>query len=433
MTPNTLGIKFLRLAVAEGATAAFRRHADPSLYLTEPEQRARDVVEAHVSAFGGMPGPVALATEGIVFPSNNVPEESLDYYGAQLYRRAGYGGINERFPALQEAMKNMDMDGVLTVLRDMLSVVSSKTGANNYSTLAFEAQRVLSDYRFAKQHPGLRGVTLRWPTLNDVTNGAMGGDLIVVAGRPGMGKSWILLELALAAFRSGRTVAFASMEMALLQIARRWLGGMTGINPNSLRAGEIPYWSEVRLLELIAELSTTAPVHLFRGETEKSVAGLEAMMDEFEPDILYVDAAYLLSPAGRSQGYITRWESISKVVSQLKQLSLRKDRPIVLSVQFNRNAKHAKGHKQEKDGMPPDLADIAGSDSIPQDASIVLGATYGRSPFKLTRREIHNMKNREGETKNFGINFTFNPVNFDEVELSDSESDAPIADLSWML
>lgn len=428
LAPNTLGVRFIRAVIASDSVSLFRNTADRTLFL-ENEWATFDAVASHVSLYGKLPGTAALALEGITFGQDGAAQETPTYYADQLRRRGAYNAVNARHPSLAEALKQKDMETAITVLRDMLSEASSKAGADNYSSLKIEAERVRADYQFAKLHPGLRGVTLRWDTLNQATNGAMGGDLIVVAGRPGMGKSWIMLELALAAHYSGRSVAFASMEMSLMQIARRMLGSMTGINPNDMRAGNLSQWAEADLISQIADLAGSSPIHLFRGDMKKNVSGIEAMMDEFDPEILLVDAAYLLSPAARQKNGISRWESISEVIRELKQLALRKDKPIIVSVQFNRNQKNKA--KKDEEGVTPDLGDIAGSDSIPQDASVVLGVAPWKAPFAETRRVIHMMKNREGETPKIGINFRFSPVNFDEISFDEEES-APIADVSWM-
>lgn len=428
MLANTLGIKFLRRAIEEGDPRPIRR-VQRDLFLVA-EQPAFDAVSSHIGHYGSVPSFATLAQLGVSFPPAQGHEEPPAYYAAEMRRRAAYNAVNSRHPALSEALKSKDMTGVVGLLREMLAEAASRIEEDNFSSLTLEAQRVLDDYAIAKMSAGLRGVSLRWPTLNAATQGAQGGDLVVVCGRPGVGKSWIMLEMAMEAQRTGRVSAFASMEMSLMQIARRWVGGMTGINPNDIRGGTVSHWSEAELLAQVELLSQKAPVHLFKGDMNKSVDGLAQMMDEFDPDIMYVDAAYLLSPSARSKSGISRWETISAVVRELKQLAMHKNRPIVISVQFNRNQRS----RPKKDDSAPDLADIAGTDSIPQDASIVIGAVPGRPPFQLTRLLAYLMKNRDGEEAIFGINKQFNPVNFDEVPVIDEAAAAgPVVDTSWML
>ena len=194
------------------------------------------------------------------------------------------------------------------------------------------------------------------------------------------------------------------------QIARRWLGRSTRINPNFIRSGEIGSHPEQRMMQAIDSESDRSPVHLLSGDMKKDCGAIEEMVLEFTPSCVYVDAAYLLSPSGRKMGYISRWESISEVIRELKQIAIRYDIPVVASVQFNRNQKN-------KSKKSFDLGDIAGSDSIPQDASIVLGVRDGASPNESTQRIIEVMKNREGESPRFATAFTFTPVDLSEVPL----------------
>jgi replicative DNA helicase len=244
----------------------------------------------------------------------------------------------------------------------------------------------------------------------------MGGDLVVLAGRPSMGKSWLLMKMAFAAARSGRKTGLGSMEMSLKQISRRWLGMATKINPNFIRSGEVGTYSEERMFAEIDAEGERPPVQLLSGDMAKSVATIESMILEFQPEIVFIDAAYLLTPSGRKQGYISRWESITEVVHELKTLALRYDIPVVISVQFNRN----QTNRSKKEF---DLGDIAGSDAIPQDASIVIGVRDGPSPHEVDQRILEVMKNREGDTPVFATEFSFSPVCMDETPLIQEGSD----------
>lgn len=431
--PTTAGTNFVRAAIIHEATGLFRNTSDPDLFLDE-EIPVYAAVAAHLASYGKLPSLPALAAQGLTFVGPEPPEPPA-FYADRIRSRAAYNAIAAKYPSFSASLKDRNLANTITLLRDMLAAAAGKIEASNYSSLGFEAQRVLADFQFAKQHPGLRGASLRWDSLNHATNGAMGGDLCIFAGRPGTGKSWLLLELALRMHAEGKTVAFASMEMSLLQIARRWLGGKTGINPNDMRAGTLAHWSEAKLLAAVEALANESPVHLFRGDMKKNVDGIAQMMDEFNPDVLFVDALYLLSPTARKAGSISRWEAVSEVVRDLKQLALHKDRPVIGSVQFNRNQRNK---PKKKGAETPDLSDVAGSDSIPQDASILVGTSYWPAPFTKSRRILHLMKNREGETVDFGINFSFAPVNFDEIPLpAEHDGDGgsppqPVADTSWM-
>lgn len=410
----TIAEKLVVAALREGNNAIPFRISHDSLIGDEVE--LLNFVREHVSSHGQLPDTVTLSSHGFTTPE---APEPTSYYVDELKRRAIWNHINNLNSQLRDAMTSQDSYAALDVVRQMAGGAGSLSTENTSSLLSNAAADVLSDYNEATHSEGLRGVTLGWDSLDAVTLGAQAGDLIVIAGRPGMGKSWCLIEMAYRAWISGSHIGLVTMEMGTLQVARRWIGRHSAINPNFIRAGQLSQWGESRLLETVEELQTGSGARcaIMSGDFEKSVSGVEAFMLENMPDVLYVDAAYLLSPSGARRGHVSKWEQISEVVGDLKRLALKTARPVVISVQFNRNLKKTQG---------ADLSDIAGSDSIPQDASVVLGITTGSAPHETTRRTITQLKNREGENVEFDINFSFTPVDLSEVsedELDDASEE----------
>jgi replicative DNA helicase len=328
-------------------------------------------------------------------------------------------------------MSSQNTDEMLAVLREMVAEASLVVGSERYTTLRDEVSVVRDDYLWARSNPGLRGIPSGWPTLDLATMGFMGGDVIVLAGRPSMGKSYLLLEMVNSAYLDGNPAALVSMEMTTTQMVRRWVGRRSGFNPNLIRDGGLTTYSHEHLLSVIDDMENNeTPIYMLAGDMRKSVSGIEAMVMEFSPKILFVDAAYLLTPSGRRQGHISKWESISEVICELKQLAIRYDIPVVISVQFNRNQK-SKGKKEL------DLGDIAGSDSIPQDASVVLGIRQGPAPYQRSQRIVEVMKNREGDTPRFATAFSFSPVSMIEVPLveegDDDDGESTVVNTGWMI
>ena len=78
-----------------------------------------------------------------------------------------------------------------------------------------------------------------------------------------------------------------------------------------------------------------------------------------------------------------------------------------------------------------DTVDIAGSDTIPQDASLIFGLRSGAAPFTETRRIVELMKNRDGEESRFSVHFKFSPVNLTEAPAE--EDDEEMSGVSYML
>jgi replicative DNA helicase len=420
------GLSFIRSTVAGGNWKLLRR-AKVEMF-TEEELPAFEFVQAYANQYKELPPLEVIAAEGFSLPTPR-RTASPEYWLDTLKKRYAYTQVDERHPRLVQAMTSQNTDEMLAVLREMVAEASLAVGSERYTTLRDEVQAVKDDYLWARANPGLRGIPSGWSTLDLATMGFVGGDIVVVAGRPSMGKSYMLLEMINSAYLDGNSAALVSMEMTTMQMVRRWVGRRSGFNPNLIRDGGLSTYSHEALLRAVDEMTENeTPIYLLAGDMRKQVSGIEAMVQEFSPKILFVDAAYLLTPSGRKQGHISKWESISEVICELKQLAIRYDIPVVISVQFNRNQK-SKGKKEL------DLGDIAGSDSIPQDASIVLGIRQGPAPYQRTQRIVEVMKNREGETPRFATAFSFNPVTMIEVPFSDEEEgeeDDAVVNISWM-
>jgi replicative DNA helicase len=134
------------------------------------------------------------------------------------------------------------------------------------------------------------------------------------------------------------------------------------------------------------------------------------MVDELRPDVLYIDAAYLVSVNGSSA---KMWEKLAMVGERLKELAISRDIPILQTVQFNRDAVKTKTF---------DLHTIGGSDTIGQLGSVIYAITEAEAPYNETRRNISVIKNREGSVAEFDIHYTFDPPNFTEVTVGEQHN-----------
>ena len=410
--------KLLTAAAETQSTSAILRDVREA-FLLEEELPVYQFAVRHIRNHGAVPSRETLTAAGFRPMEANEP---ASYYVDRIRQRFVYNAINGRHPAFSEAMRARNVDDAVTVLRDMLSSVGLAGARDGYSTLVAEVAGILDEYDSRHLQGGLAGITTGWPTLDEMTMGMMGGDVIVIAGRPSMGKSWMLNEVGYKAWRSGKSVVAVSMEMGRRQFARRWIGRHLGINPNFIRAGQLSHWTEVALRNYPQEVMHMSGVYISSGDMRKSVEAIEPFVAEVCPDLIMVDAAYLLTVEGRHKGGISKWERIGEVIAALKRLAISTDRPVVITVQFNRNQKSSS--KKELD-----LGDIAGSDSIPQDASVVLGVRKGTAPFDEVRRQIVVMKNREGVVGDFETTFSFNPPAMDEVDGEQSDD----AMSAWMI
>jgi replicative DNA helicase len=413
----TLGAQFLKAVLNRGASMALR-DVDESLFL-ESDQNEIGLyrfMRIHTAQYGQLPTADAIAQAGFTLPLR--AGDDIQYYIDQLRERRKFNLVSNAHNEWFDHLKNKRMTDVREGLRTMLHQLDTVQSPNQYSDMAREVAAVYADYQDYKWSPDLlRGVTSGWPTCDAKTMGFQGGDLIVIVGRPGMGKSYILQESAFWANLSGKSSMIMSMEMSVKQLGLRWLARKSGVNPMYIRQGQVSTWSEGRMREAIQDIQHRCPpVYLESGDMDKSIDGVEDMFLRHTPDIIYLDSAYLFSPSGKKQGYISRWEAITSVINDLKKLALRLNRAIVITVQFNRNVKSS-GYKEM------DMSDIGDSDAIPRNASVILGVRKHKPPYQDTKRYIQMMKNRDGDVSDFATLFQFAPVCFEECPITEDEDD----------
>lgn len=421
----TAGEEFILAVIAENKVDLFDLSSAANFVAEEKE--LYNYVKSYLSSYKRFPTRKVLRLAHVL-PQGDRSTDTAEFWYDRICTRTQYNVVNKLHPSFVDAIKKKDMvqvGGILNRMRDELAIHSP---AREFTTLLSEVEKVYEDYRTATTVRGIQGIATPWEALNNQTGGFTGEDLVVLAGRSSIGKSWLLMEMAIAAHLAGHRIGFVSMEMTLSQIARRWAGRRAMFNPNQAKHGQMSTWTERRFLDFIEMLRQEESVHLHSGAKTRTVDDIKAFISKNNLSACYIDAAYFLRPTSIKSNFgMKKHELLSEMVHELKQYGLEKAIPIIISVQFNRNAKADQKRESEQ-------GDVAGTDSFFQDASIVIAPKYGSGSFGKKVRIMELMKNREGETNNFGINFELSPPDFSEVPL-DEEGEPQVEQESaneWM-
>jgi replicative DNA helicase len=225
------------------------------------------------------------------------------------------------------------------------------------------------------------GITTGFDTLNAKLGGMHRSDLVILAGRPGMGKTSLATNLAFnAAMRKvrdredgipddksiGAATAFFSLEMSADQLATRILAEQSEISGEKLRKGEISQHDFRSLARAAADLET---LPLYIDDTPGlTIAALRTRARRLKRqrgvDLIIVDYLQLLSGSGRG-GESNRVQEISEISRGLKQLAKELHVPVIALSQLSRQV-------ESRENKRPILSDLRESGSIEQDADIVL-------------------------------------------------------------
>jgi len=332
-------------------------------------------------------------------------EETPEYYRKKLFDRRLYAQLRGQFSRFRDSLSSFDMDTARTVISEMNSATRIAYSDNDIRNLTEAGQAVLDRYDYVHSRPGMSGIPTLWSRYDEVTSGYQVGDLITYVARPEMGKTMTMLRHAAAAFSYGASVLIVSMEMPIEQIMRRMLGLFTGIDPNLIKRGQVSTSARRRLGEYVANVAGADRLKIFAGGMKRHVADVDLLIQEFCPDIVFIDGVYLM--AAENRNVRTTTERVSEVFTESKQLVLARNVPMVVTTQYNR----ASG-KKGKDGS---LENIAYSDAISTHSSIILSIQEGVPGRERETRIAALIKGRDGEQGQFPYSYRFRPVNLDEL------------------
>lgn len=219
----------------------------------------------------------------------------------------------------------------------------------------------------ASQHTGhLRGLSTGLADLDRLTTGLRPGQLVIVAGRPGLGKSVFGIDLLRhTAVRARRPALHFSIEMGRDEIADRIASAEARIPYMRIREGRLTDNEWARLADVIGESIDPAPMFLddTGGLTLADIRGKARRVQQRHGlDLVVVDYLQIMKTMGRSDN---RARELGELTGGLKILARELEIPVVVICQLNRNPETRQDKK-------PQLSDLRESGSIEQDADIVI-------------------------------------------------------------
>ena len=282
---------------------------------------------------------------------------------------------------------------------------------------------ILSDYydriQYLYEHRGQTvGVATGFIDLDRLLGGFQQADLIIVAGRPGTGKTSLALTAAdFAARRHGLCIAIFSLEMPRQQVVQRLVSGATGIESQRLRTGDINEEELARVARAMGELSETS---IYMDDTP-AIAPMEIrakarrLQAEHPIDLIIVDYLQLMQAGIRMEN---RVQEVSYISRQLKSLAIELNVPVLACSQLSRAV-------ESRVDKRPVLSDLRESGSIEQDADVVMfiyrEEMYVEETFKPNIADIIVAKHRNGPTGQISLRFMKEQTRFTNLELAPEE------------
>ncbi|MCK9204147.1 MAG: replicative DNA helicase, partial [Bacteroidales bacterium] len=320
-----------------------------------------------------------------------------------------------------------DVFDLLDRAENGLFAISESSIGKSYMDMQAIIKQAIKEIVAGRQHEGqLRGVGSGFTELDRVTSGWQKSDLIIVASRPGMGKTALALTMARnAAVDFKKPVAVFSLEMSSIQLVTRLISSETEIPQEKLRRGTM---EDHEWTQLNTRISTLVDAPLFIDDTAAlSIFDLRAKCRRLKAhhDVQMIIVDYLQLMQGNQDTKGNREQEISSISRALKSLAKELNVPVIALSQLSRAS------EKRATGAKPILSDLRESGSIEQDADMVL-FIYRPEYYKIDVdetgestsgiAEVSIAKNRNGPLKDIRLRFISKYAKFVDAEMEYSSN-----------
>lgn len=304
--------------------------------------------------------------------------------------------------------------------------IAQQNMSRGYESLSSLSGKMLKQLEELKGQDGggLTGVPTGFTDLDRLTSGFQSSDLIILAARPGMGKTAFTLSLAKnAAVDFAKPIAFFSLEMSSLQLAQRIISMEAEISGMKMRSGQLEdyEWQQLHTaIERIGEapifIDDTPGINVFELR-----AKCRRLKMQHDIQMIVIDYLQLMSGGGDNQKG-NREQEVSAISRALKGLAKELEVPVIALSQLSRAVEQRGGTKR------PQLSDLRESGSIEQDADIV-SFIYRPEYYQILEdeegqslkdvAELIIAKHRHGALKTVKLRFTPEFARFSDLEDTD--------------
>ena len=306
-----------------------------------------------------------------------------------------------------------DVNGIVDRAQQAIYEVAENKAKEDYQPLSELVEITLDEIESLSQHGVMAGVPTGFIDLDHLTNGLHPGQMVIIAARPGMGKSTLGLDFARSAsIKHGLCSVFFSLEMTKSEIVMRLMSAEAGVPLNHIRKGEMKDEDWNRIANKTAQVSR-APLFIDDSPNLTMMeirAKARRLKQRFDLKLIVIDYMQLMSSGKKVE---SRQLEVSEFSRQIKLLAKELELPVVALSQLNR------GPESRQDKKPM-LSDLRESGSLEQDADVVIllhrEDAYDKQSQRAGEADFIIAKHRNGPTDVLPVAFQGNLSRFVDMQ-----------------
>ena len=348
-----------------------------------------------------------------------ISSANLDHYIDEVKENATRRNlINSATEIINDAYDNEDINSLIDdAERNILNVVKARTVSDfvPIHEILRRAQEKLE--ALAKNKKAITGVETGFYDFDKITTGFQGGELIILAARPGMGKTALALNMATyAATTTKKAVAIFNLEMSAEMLVNRMISAIGGIDAYKLQTGQMQERDWKRYNEAMSQLAdANMYIEDNAGVTCAEIRAKCRRLANSKDGLGLVVIDYLQLVSSGNKRIESRQLEVSEISRSLKTMALELDVPVIALSQLSRSA-------EKRESNMPMLADLRESGSLEQDADMVL--FINRKDYydakkdqkeKIVPAELVIAKHRKGSLGTIDLMFELNMSAFRNV------------------
>jgi replicative DNA helicase len=306
--------------------------------------------------------------------------------------------------------------------------ITSGNIKKNFESSSDLVKQALEHIRDISNKEGVSGVPSGFNGIDKITGGWQNSDLIIIAARPGMGKTAFVLSMARSvSIKYNVPIAIFSLEMSSVQLITRMISSETQISSEDLRKGKL---TNAQWQELTRKVDKLEKAPIYIDDTPSiSIFDLRAKCRRLKStkdiQLIVIDYLQLMTAGQGNKGVGNREQEISTISRSLKAIAKELNVPVIALSQVNRGVETRAGGSKR-----PMLSDLRESGAIEQDADIV-SFIYRPEYYEidqwedgsscLKQAEFIIAKHRNGSLDNVRLKFIGQFAQFDDLEISSGQ------------